>query len=95
MTRDRPGILDRLLQLVRRAATLPIRAYQRFVSPFTPATCRFRPTCSAYAVEAVESHGIWRGGWMALRRILRCHPFSEPGPDPVPPPRNDHRPPHR
>jgi uncharacterized protein len=73
---------------------LPVRGYQRFISPFTPPTCRFRPTCSAYAVQALRSHGILRGGFLALRRILRCHPFTEPGPDPVPAPRSSRRPPH-
>lgn len=73
------------LHLLRRSVTLPIRLYQRFLSPLTPATCRFRPTCSAYAVEAIETRGVLAGGWLSLRRILRCHPFSEPGLDPVPP----------
>lgn len=70
---------------IRRAAVAPIRFYRRFVSPFTPPTCRFRPTCSAYAEEAVLRHGLARGAWLSARRILRCHPFSEPGYDPVPP----------
>ena len=72
---------------LRRAATAPIRFYQRFVSPWTPPTCRFRPTCSAYAVEAIETHGLLRGGALAVWRILRCHPFSAGGDEPVPPPR--------
>ena len=72
------------MRLPRRIWTAPIRFYQRFVSPLTPATCRFRPTCSAYAVEAVERHGVLRGSWLALRRILRCHPFHDGGWDPVP-----------
>jgi uncharacterized protein len=66
---------------------LPIRFYRRFVSPWTPASCRFRPTCSAYAQEALELHGPFIGLWLALRRVLRCHPFTPPGYDPVPPPR--------
>ena len=49
--------------------------YQRFISPCFPARCRFRPTCSAYAVEAIRKYGAWKGGWLALRRFLRCHPF--------------------
>jgi putative membrane protein insertion efficiency factor len=61
-----------------------IRAYQYILSPvFTPA-CRFRPTCSEYAYRAVERHGIMQGTWMAVRRILRCHPFHPGGFDPVP-----------
>ncbi|MCK4390359.1 MAG: membrane protein insertion efficiency factor YidD [Desulfobacterales bacterium] len=61
-----------------------IRAYQYTLSPlFTPA-CRFYPTCSEYAFQAVERHGALRGAWMAFRRILRCHPFCPGGFDPVP-----------
>ncbi len=52
-----------------------IRFYQRNISPAFPARCRFRPTCSAYAVEAISKYGVWKGGCLALRRILRCHPF--------------------
>lgn len=52
-----------------------IRFYQTAVSPYFPARCRFRPTCSAYAYEAVMKYGVVKGGWLALRRILRCHPF--------------------
>ena len=64
---------------------LPIRAYRRWISPWTPASCRFVPTCSAYAVEALSTHGALRGSWLTLRRILRCHPFGGVGHDPVPP----------
>ena len=52
-----------------------IRFYQRNISPAFPPRCRFRPTCSAYAAEAMEKYGAWKGGWLALRRIARCHPF--------------------
>lgn len=61
-----------------------IRFYRRGISPFTPPACRFTPTCSAYALEAVEGHGAVRGGWLALRRIIRCHPWGGWGYDPVP-----------
>lgn len=61
-----------------------IRFYQRALSPLKPPSCRFAPTCSAYAVEAIQRHGAGRGSWLALRRILRCHPFNEGGFDPVP-----------
>ena len=54
-----------------------IRFYQRSISPFFPARCRFRPTCSAYACEAIQKYGAVKGGWLALRRFLRCHPFSK------------------
>ena len=52
-----------------------IRAYRRYISPARPPCCRFIPTCSAYALDAVEKYGALRGGWLALRRVLRCHPF--------------------
>ncbi|HSJ26657.1 MAG TPA: membrane protein insertion efficiency factor YidD [Acidimicrobiia bacterium] len=61
-----------------------IRAYQRFVSPALGRNCRFSPTCSTYALEAVSLHGARRGGWMAIRRLGRCHPLVEGGYDPVP-----------
>lgn len=71
---------------LRRVVTAPIVFYRRFISPYTPPSCRFQPTCSAYAVEAIERHGVLRGSWLTTRRILRCHPFGPPpGPDPVPP----------
>ena len=52
-----------------------IRFYQRAISPLTPASCRFRPTCSAYAFEAIQKYGAWKGGFLALKRLLRCNPF--------------------
>ncbi len=61
-----------------------IRFYQRFLSPALPSSCRFQPSCSQYAVEAIERFGALKGGGMALRRILRCHPFNPGGFDPVP-----------
>lgn len=77
-----------LLSLVNRGAAslllLPIAFYRRFVSPFTPAACRFTPTCSAYAAEALRRHGAVRGLYLAVRRILRCHPWGGSGYDPVP-----------
>lgn len=59
--------------------------YKRFVSPFLPSACRFRPTCSEYMAEAIAAHGAPRGVWMGLKRLARCHPFCEGGFDPVPP----------
>ncbi|WP_426168128.1 membrane protein insertion efficiency factor YidD [Sandarakinorhabdus sp. DWP1-3-1] len=63
---------------------VPIRGYQRFLSPLLPPSCRFTPTCSHYAVEALGRHGVVKGGWLALRRICRCHPWGGSGHDPVP-----------
>lgn len=75
---------ERCKTAVRSAAVLPIRAYQRFISPWKPPTCRFEPTCSHYAIEAVHAHGVVKGALLSTWRILRCQPFSTPGPDPVP-----------
>ncbi len=61
-----------------------IRAYQVALSPFLGGSCRFLPTCSAYAIEAVTTHGAWRGGILTLRRVSRCHPLGRSGYDPVP-----------
>jgi uncharacterized protein len=61
-----------------------IRFYRAGISPLLPASCRFTPTCSAYAQEAIERYGARRGGWLAIRRILRCHPVGGSGYDPVP-----------
>ena len=60
-----------------------IRLYQKFISPLFPPSCRFYPTCSAYAIEAIQKRGALRGGWLALKRILKCHPFHPGGYDPV------------
>jgi hypothetical protein len=69
---------------VTRFLLLVIRGYQRFVSPYLPPTCRFYPSCSAYATDAVARYGPWRGGYLAVRRLLRCHPLHPGGYDPVP-----------
>jgi putative membrane protein insertion efficiency factor len=61
-----------------------IKLYQKIISPLTPPSCRFYPTCSHYGVEAVEKHGALKGTYLAVKRILRCHPFNEGGYDPVP-----------
>ena len=80
--------MKRLLLALRRLTVAllvaPIRFYQRFVSPLFPPCCRFTPTCSAYAIEALQKHGALKGSWLALRRILRCHPWGGSGYDPVP-----------
>lgn len=63
-----------------------IKFYQRLISPLFPAKCRFFPSCSEYAIEAIEIHGSLKGGWLSLKRIFKCHPLSEGGFDPVPNP---------
>ena len=67
----------------RRVALLVIHGYQLLLAPFAGGACRFEPSCSAYALEAVTRYGILRGGWMALRRVARCHPFAQARIDPV------------
>jgi putative membrane protein insertion efficiency factor len=69
---------------MKRALIGMIRFYQRAVSPLFPSRCRYIPTCSEYALEAVEKYGALKGGWLALKRLLRCHPFHKGGYDPVP-----------
>lgn len=64
--------------------SLPVRAYRLVLSPWVGHGCRFQPTCSVYALDALERHGALRGGWLAARRILRCHPLGGSGYDPVP-----------
>lgn len=64
-----------------------LTGYRRFISPLLGARCRFYPSCSAYALEAVQVHGALRGSWLAIRRLSRCHPFHAGGLDPVPPAR--------
>lgn len=64
---------------------LLIKVYQKVISPIFPSTCRYTPTCSHYAVEALELHGLFKGGWLAIKRISSCHPWGGQGYDPVPP----------
>jgi hypothetical protein len=61
-----------------------VRGYQLFISPFVPPSCRFHPTCSHYAIEALQKHGAIHGLWLAIRRLVRCHPWHPGGHDPVP-----------
>jgi putative membrane protein insertion efficiency factor len=69
---------------MRQVVIAGIRLYQRWISPMTLPTCRYIPTCSAYAVEAIAKYGTLRGGYLAVRRVLRCHPLHSGGYDPVP-----------
>lgn len=72
--------------MMRTVLVLCVRAYQVVLSPLLPAACRYQPTCSHYAIEALQKHGAWRGSWLAVKRIARCHPFRPGGFDPVPDP---------
>ncbi len=70
--------------MITRVLLALVRAYQRFVSPLTPPSCRFSPSCSAYAAEAIRRYGPWNGTRLTVARLLRCHPFHPGGYDPVP-----------
>jgi uncharacterized protein len=85
LAQARPSAAARVLMTV-------ITGYRRFISPLLGARCRFAPSCSAYALEAVREHGALRGTWLAVRRIGRCHPFNPGGFDPVPPALHGRRP---
>lgn len=76
--------LGLVADLPRRGLVMLLRAYQVVISPALPTACRFTPTCSQYALEAIERHGALRGSWLALRRLARCHPFNPGGFDAVP-----------
>src|SRR6185436_4465585 len=85
----RPGLpgglmLEWLLQVPRRLLAALIRGYQLTLSPLLPASCRFHPSCSQYTLEAVRKYGAVRGGWLGVRRLVRCHPWNPGGFDPVP-----------
>ena len=75
---------DALTGWLKALLTAPVRLYRVAISPLLPASCRFAPTCSAYAIDAIGRHGAWHGSGLALRRILRCHPWGGSGYDPVP-----------
>lgn len=78
------ALKDGVCRWVRRAAVAPIRVYQRIISPLLPRCCRFVPTCSEYAIEAIERHGVLKGLALGVWRIVRCNPFCRGGHDPVP-----------
>ncbi|MDT0692660.1 membrane protein insertion efficiency factor YidD [Staphylococcus chromogenes] len=69
---------------MKRLFIAPIRFYQKFISPLTPPSCRFYPTCSNYTIEAIQVHGAIKGTWLGIKRISKCHPLHKGGFDPVP-----------
>ena len=75
---------SRFRKLFARVLLTPVYIYRYFISPLLGVNCRFTPTCSAYTIEAAEKYGALRGGWLAVKRIVRCHPFGGSGHDPVP-----------
>lgn len=79
------------MKALREAWLLPVKFYRLCISPMLPPSCRYTPTCSQYAIEAVRVHGVLRGTALALKRILRCHPWGGAGYDPVPPPKQKQR----
>lgn len=76
--------MEQLKKIIIFPFVVLIRFYQLCISPFTPASCRFSPTCSHYTLEALKKHGLFKGGWLALKRIASCHPWGKSGYDPVP-----------
>ncbi|WP_413162252.1 membrane protein insertion efficiency factor YidD [Capilliphycus salinus ALCB114379] len=70
--------------MINKIVVTLIKGYKMFISPLLPPSCRYQPTCSTYAIQAVERFGVIQGGWLAIKRILRCHPFHPGGYDPVP-----------
>lgn len=88
-------LLRTILRLPRYAALLLLYLYKKCLSPLVPPACRYRPTCSEYCAEAVARFGLVKGGWLGLRRLLRCNPFAAGGFDPVPEPRSQSHPDRR
>ena len=76
--------MEKIKVIARKIFLLPVYFYKLCISPMTPPVCRFTPTCSQYAVEAVLKHGIFKGSWLAIKRICRCRPGGGSGYDPVP-----------
>ena len=87
---DTPGGKPRRMSPGAWALALPVRAYRLLFSPWVGHNCRYQPTCSAYALEALARHGALKGGWLTLRRLARCHPWGSSGYDPVPGADPDH-----
>lgn len=76
--------MDLLNNVLRKICIILIRFYQLCISPYLGSNCRFTPTCSSYAITALNKHGVFKGGVLAIKRILKCHPFNKGGYDPVP-----------
>nr|WP_185097215.1 membrane protein insertion efficiency factor YidD [Chryseobacterium sp. Leaf180] len=72
-------------KIIKFPLVVLIKIYQRMISPLLPKNCRYEPTCSAYMLQALETHGLFKGFWLGTKRILRCHPWGGSGYDPVPP----------
>ncbi|GIK22558.1 MAG: putative membrane protein insertion efficiency factor [Ignavibacteriota bacterium] len=77
-------ILKEIFQILAVPFILLIKIYQLFISPLFPSSCRYTPTCSHYTAEALKKYGLFKGGWLGIKRILRCHPWGGSGYDPVP-----------
>lgn len=77
-------MMETISRVFRQIYVLPIKFYKACISPMLPASCRFTPSCSTYALQAIMKHGIFRGSWLAVKRIMRCHPWGGSGYDPVP-----------
>jgi putative membrane protein insertion efficiency factor len=78
------NFFNKFFHLLALPLILLIKIYQLIISPFFPPSCRFTPTCSHYSIEALKKHGVIKGGWLSLKRILKCHPWGGSGFDPVP-----------
>jgi uncharacterized protein len=85
------SVVHAVARIPARLLLLAVRGYQRFISPMTPPTCRFYPSCSQYAVVALQRHGAIRGTYLAVWRVLRCNPWNPGGVDDVPPAHDSHR----
>ena len=82
-SKRRPKRIPKMKQVPKTVVLLLLRGYRSAISPWFGAACRYRPTCSEYAMQAIEVHGVLPGSWMAIGRLLRCHPFAAAGYDPV------------
>lgn len=82
--------MKKALSALQRLLIIFIKAYKKFISPLLPCACRFHPTCSEYAIQAIQLHGVCKGCYLSIRRILRCNPWGSSGHDPVPQPQNIH-----